>query len=182
MIRMRPWYCSRLLWLGFPGLLFLLWIWWDSGAYESRLWADDPSTTKMVTLEVKRGRIELWGPSGALANSFPAGWRLSASRDQLTQEEFPADLMPSLALRRKQFDLPVAFRRLEDEAFFGENPAFEGWVASPGSKVPQPALTSVRIEIAWWCGVLAYGLLGSLTLVGWQRRKARLLRVSAPPT
>lgn len=23
----RPWYCSRLFWLGFPGLLLLLWMW-----------------------------------------------------------------------------------------------------------------------------------------------------------
>jgi hypothetical protein len=23
----RPWYCSRLFWLGLPGLVFLLWIW-----------------------------------------------------------------------------------------------------------------------------------------------------------
>ena len=24
----RPWYRSRLFWLGLPGLVFLLWLWW----------------------------------------------------------------------------------------------------------------------------------------------------------
>ena len=27
----RPVYRSRLFWLGVPGLVFLLWVWWDSG-------------------------------------------------------------------------------------------------------------------------------------------------------
>lgn len=28
----RPWYRSRLFWLGVPGLVFLMWGWWKSGS------------------------------------------------------------------------------------------------------------------------------------------------------
>jgi hypothetical protein len=30
--RIRPWYRSRLFWLGVPGLVFLMWGWWKSGS------------------------------------------------------------------------------------------------------------------------------------------------------
>ena len=34
----RRFYKSRLFWLGVPGLVFLLWVWWDSGRYESSVY------------------------------------------------------------------------------------------------------------------------------------------------
>jgi hypothetical protein len=54
---MRPLYRSRLFWLGVPGLVFLLWVWWDSGGYVS--FAAYERGNELRQVEVGRGGV-LW--------------------------------------------------------------------------------------------------------------------------
>jgi len=50
----RPWYRSRLFWLGIPGLLFLLWGWVD--------WSAPPS----LTVKIGNSRVIAGNSAGAL--------------------------------------------------------------------------------------------------------------------
>lgn len=50
----RPYYASRLFWLGIPGLLFLLWAWWHSNFFHRALFLSETSH-----LSTTQGKV-LW--------------------------------------------------------------------------------------------------------------------------
>ncbi len=151
--------------------MFLLWAWWDSGGYESRCYVLDVGGSPKAGAGLERGRMVLQADTDLLsAADQPGGWH------------FFADRYPEHLPRKRQLDLPAPFLWLGmwDEAL-GGYPAADGWVASPGAKLPEPKLLSVRVEIACWFLMLAYLVPGGLILLWWQRRKFRLLKLHAAP-
>jgi hypothetical protein len=65
----RPWYRSRLFWLGLPGLVFLMWLWRDSMRMGRWVWCNDSHRSTWVgviggTIDFKRlyGNYGMSGP------------------------------------------------------------------------------------------------------------------------
>lgn len=74
----RPWYRSRLFWLGLPGLAFLLWAWRDSSTFSSGLF-------RSGHLEVHCAKQYL----GAVEFSyFPAHWETGPKRFDTCRTEY----------------------------------------------------------------------------------------------
>lgn len=185
----RPWYRSRLFWVGIPGLLFLLWGWWDSGNAVSHLGIEGPRVETFV-IDIEQGSI---GFQVRLDAESSRRWDFSYWRDNITENGFsidlldylkkdgsPVDLLHAGEPRKRRFDFPSGFRfEKERDEMLGENPAAEGWVASPGAQLPTPELKGFKVGIACWLLVLLYLVLWGGLLGMWQRRKARLLQKSS---
>jgi len=160
----RPFYRSRLFWLGPPGLLFLLWAWWKSNV--ERFEAVTPSS----------GRV--WSSQGKLfwhdAYAAPGDWVIAVDyREGILsvrpQEEFVTNCWfgsPLGVIRRTT--VMNAERR---------------WFPPVRWEVKQlNASSSYRlISLPYWLLTGSYAGLWLGGLSAWQRRKTRLLRVSADP-
>jgi hypothetical protein len=155
----RPWYRSRLFWLGLPGLVFLLWVWRDSGAYSSYCQAYRPGRDAELIVDVSKGLIMLQIPAYLPENLSPRGWEASFFRSPLTADEFHL----AQRHRKPQFDLRVAFL----------------WEKSQWGDPLEPDLRCIVMWIGWWLVVLAYTVPWLAMLTLWQRRKARLSRRAA---
>lgn len=164
----RPFYRSRLFWLGLPGLAFLFWIWWDSGGHSSQCY-------------VTGGRS---GSSLVAAATVEGGCvRLMAQVDEFTAS--PTGLhfyFDRIQVRDRQFDGPLYFEwRIDEDEALGEDPAAAGWVPSPGATFPKPEVKSVEVAVALWLMILVYLCGLSLMMLWWQRRKTRLMKLHAAP-
>lgn len=84
--------------------------------------------------------------------------------------------------RDRQFDRPRFFGwQIDKDEALGDDPAAAGWVPSPGATFAKPELKSVEVAVALWLMVPVYlcGLL--LTMLWWQGRKSRLLKLHTEP-
>ena len=161
--RLRPWYRSRFFWAGIPGLLFLLWAWWDSGAHTSQF-AAYGRTGLMIESEILKGGLQgQWKP-GDLSLS-PGDWHFSGARWRMEEGDAGA-----MRLRPRQFDVARAFGVREDWNGLGPAPAAHGWVPSPGRPFK---LTRLDWQVSWWMLLLCYLLAGTLFLACWQYWKGR---------
>lgn len=171
----RLFYQSRLLWLGLPGLAFLIWCWWDSGDRCSEiLWArshslvglyvfdgrvclvlteDAPEVAPVFpgpAIQVQRGRIPVLSRGGRLGGLFAGDSGLK--RTELAAREYFAPGM---------YRLRWSFPYYPHRSFTGSLP----WLP----------LREWGVSLWWVVG--AYAALLSLALAGWQHRKRRLLKL-----
>lgn len=74
---MKPWYRSRLFWLGLLPLVFLLWAWWQSWVVSSELmyWGNNV----FITNSNHRGQLILVFTKTTDNPPYPAGWRVDRS-------------------------------------------------------------------------------------------------------
>jgi hypothetical protein len=157
----RPFYRSRLFWLGLPGLVFLLWTWWDSGQHFSGVTWQRPSET--IEINVAAGRLCMvsYRDPDEGAGQLPAPVQYSVDRRVMITAS-----LPEAGVRPRQFDTPRAIERLTGSA---EDDPFGASYETRG------------IEVACWLLLLVYLFLWSTALLTWQRRKSRLLKLHAAP-
>jgi hypothetical protein len=172
----RPWYRSRLFWLGLPGLAFLLWAGWDSERNFSEMaWVKPKS---VVSVYLSGGRL-----CGVVTEEAPVP-AFSGPRLQFQREEGPRGGAMDLL-----FGGELARREREARRYFAPGVYRLRWsfrylpTATPTAQVTSSSRLIYREwGVEWWLVVAGYGLLLSLALVAWQRRKVRLLILhSAPP-
>jgi len=161
----RPWYRSRLFWLGLPGLLFLLWAWASSNFVRHILflpgselnstqgkllwWASDSDGTYDVQLDYRTSGVTVVtiGP-GEL---YFAGCVFLTTGDVESQSVEPGDQCWFPALRLQSVDLNAAtYYRL--------------------------------VALPYWLLTAGYAALLASGIHRWQRRKVRLLKASAAGT
>ena len=147
---MRAFYKSRLFWLGVPGLVFLLWVWWDSGGYFSAVSYDRTPETWFVG--VSEGCVT-WTHSLDLK---PRG---------LTMDGLRVD-RHSLA-----DEYGVTVRR-----HFAVAPAFEKEVETVGVPAWGLEMWFHKVRAGLWVVVLGYVMVWLGSVVWWERRKARVMR------
>ncbi len=148
----RPFYRSRLFWLGLPGLVFLLWLWLANARNDlSFRYVAITGMTEAKTWEV--GCSE--GVVGYLSHKFPTGVSgpaelgFNASSDVLLEPEEPTSFFP----RR-----PFGILRGNDYA----NVYREVW-------------------LAWWVVVFSYSAVWLGGVGWWQRHKSHLLKLHTAP-
>lgn len=160
----HPFYRSLLFWLGLPGLVFLLWGWWDSGAHGTDLMWTRPNQS--VEIHVFLGRLELMSTRDQIQTGHsPRLSRWHVTHDAL-QDEGGSFLQP-------HFFFAGAFHPIS----YSSADKWEGGVDPFDSPVAE---TRGGI-VALWLLLLTYavGWLAAVTI--WQRRKARLLKLHSPP-
>lgn len=174
----RPWYRSRLFWLGLPGLAFLLWAWWDSGkSYSGITWVRSRS---LVSLYLSGGRLCLVATDETPVPTF-SGPRLLFQRENEARSFDRTAVLFGGGLDRRE----RASRR-----YFGPGLYRLHWsIPYIPAGTPATAVVTITSRLSywewgaeWWLLVTVYWLIFSLVIVVWQRRKARLLKLqSAPP-
>ena len=156
----RPFYRSRLFWLGVPGLVFLMWAWWDSGGNTTGVrWYRG---REFLRAEVGVGHLELSRTTELKPRKRIILNPFAVSRDELYEEETDR----TVRRRDRQWDFRPAFERPQPESVDPFEPMF---------KVS-------GIGIAVWMIVLSYLVLWLGTVWAWQRRKARLLKLRNAPS
>ncbi len=152
----RPFYRSRLFWLGLPGLVFLLWGWWDSGAYPSHLSWSTTSRTFWVGHEnggIVSGTINSTNPNN---HGIPQGFkfrRWEANAPHIFSWSLPQPLLWQHNVTN--YSLPSISRNLGVE--------------------------TRRLEVAYWLAILIYLTPWIAALWWWQHRKSRLLKLHSAP-
>ncbi|MEK7951665.1 hypothetical protein [Luteolibacter soli] len=151
---MRPFYKARLFWCGVPGLVFLLWVWWDSGGYESRLkWNRGWGFREVRVERGMMGYMRLIDPTAG------PGVKGELSADRLP---FPEDDgTGGWKGRARKFDFfPTAFEKtvMEVEPSAG---VIVDWVDS---------------RLALWAAVAGYGVVWLGMVFAWQWRRRRVMR------
>lgn len=162
---LRPFYCSRLFWLGLPGLLFLFWAW------------DKSISTQAITH---------LGPS--------CGWAGSGhGRFLWFRVRTHGDSLLGLDLRSgKASEEPDGSVYYSSSAKYAV-PLFQTTVTSP--IVPAPpwfpaphwraerfaAGTSLFASLPYWLLIAGYAAVWLSGIGYWQRRKTRLLKLHASP-
>lgn len=168
----RPFYQSRLLWLGLPGLAFVLWCWWDSSENCSAiLWGRSRS---LVGLYLFDGRVCLVLTEDApeLAPVFRGpSIRFHRGRNHLLSRggrfgiDFSADSgLQHAELAVRQYFAPGMYRLRWSFPF----------APHPAGPLPGLPFREWGFSMSWVLG--SYASLLTLTLAGWQRRKRRLLK------
>jgi hypothetical protein len=142
---MRRFYRSRLFWLGVPGLVFLVWGWWDSGGYTSHVsWQ---SGREIRQLEVNRGCV-VWMTTVDLRSAVPVpGEPFHAGRYELKGEG------------GRHFDFAVPFERKTDDLKVSV-----AWMD----------MTLHSARLALWVVVVFYAVMWMAMVFAWQWRKARV--------
>jgi phosphatidylglycerophosphate synthase len=146
---MRPWYRSRLFWLGLSVLVFFLWSWADSQRFES--WISKEGRGRILVLRQAEGTVSFLVVS--YAGSGPAGSGFNAARSKVEADPY--------------YEGPAKPR------WFG--PAFHHWVWD----IDEGAERQETWEVAWWVIAAGYLVIWTGILVFWQRRRARLWNASA---
>ena len=156
---MRAFYKSRLFWLGLPGLVFLLWVWWDSGGCRSSaLWT---RADRWSAVLVNEGRLQ-WTESKVPASMQPylsTAEPFSFERTERSVEAMLAEeeLGMKAEARGRQFDFAAAFERdAEVRAIIAGDLA--EW------------------RVALWVVVLGYVVVWMGAVMAWQRRRARVMK------
>jgi hypothetical protein len=186
-VNQRPFYRSRSFWFGLPGLVFLLWGWWDSGKrYSEMAWVMPNS---FVAIYQHQGRVCF-----VITDKAPgAGRAFSGSGVEFHQGDRPAywhgggvevlisGLFGATTAERsidreeakaRRYYAPGLYR-LRWGLFYHPVPHYGG---------SSPSLNYREWGAEWWLVVSAYGVLFSLFIVARQRRKSRILKLhSAPP-
>jgi hypothetical protein len=174
----RPWYRSRVFWAGLPGLLFLLWAWWDSGAHHSFLSVRDKAGISEIQAETLHGDVVVVWQREA-PPSAPGSWTFNAHRLKLSETDDPFAPSPSWRPRRFDVERVLEIYRKRDATVY---PAAIGGVPSSGHTLPVSKTVRFECRIAWWGIVLGYLLAGTLFLACWQYWKARRqARRGGPP-
>jgi len=155
---MRPFYRSRLFWLGVPGLVFLLWVWWDSGKWASSVSWERSQRSDCVDVASgvvgwERNTYRDTGP--AVSNGLGFDRRSGSSIMDFPGEE---ELDQEDEMRR--FDLRKAYTWTK----------FCLWADSPDW------LDIQRLRVALWVVVLVYVAMWLGAVWWWRRRKARVMR------
>jgi hypothetical protein len=149
----RPWYRSRLFWLGLPGLVFMLWLWLAKAGQSFHFGHAKTTGAAEMTYRVigaSAGSIFQNTSRSYYNGSLPLGFYwggrgLHGSGSGLDPDE-PVTYFPR----------PFGIIR---EARFQR----EGR----------------KIQLAWWVVISTYMAVWLGALAGWQRRKARLSRRAA---
>lgn len=77
----RPWYRSRLFWLGLVPLLFLVWVWWDSTTYTSGVHFRSAHREYVVGQGEGYVGVGLGTGRALYLSTSPLGWSFHRSRD-----------------------------------------------------------------------------------------------------
>jgi hypothetical protein len=142
-----PFFRSRLFWLGVPGLVFLLWVWWDSGGYASH--ASWQSGREIRQVEVDRGCV-VWMTTVDLRSAVPVPVEpFHAGRYELKEED------------GRHFDFAPPFKRKTDDLKLSI-----AWM--------DMELHSSRLAL--WVVVAVYVAMWIAMAFAWQRRKARVVK------
>jgi hypothetical protein len=158
----RPWYRSRLFWLGLPGLLFLCWAWNRS------------NSTRAITH---------LGPSSGWAGSGHGNFLWFRVRTK-------GDELIGLDLRNGQASEEQYFNSSSPKYAVPRGSTVTSPVSPAPPWFPEPrwqaarlaAGTSLYASLPYWLLIVGYATLWLGGLAFWQRRKARLLkRHTAPP-
>jgi hypothetical protein len=157
---LRPVHRSRLFWLGLPGLVFLIWTWWDSGQHFAGLTWQRRSETMEINVAAGRLCMVSYRDLDEGAGQLPAPVQYNVERRVITAS------LPDSGARPRQFDTPRAIECLTGSA---EDDPFEVTYETRG------------IEVACWLLVLVYLFLWSTALLTWQCRKSRRLKLHAAP-
>jgi len=165
---MRPFYRSRLFWLGVPGLVFLLWVWWDSGKWDSFVfWTRDGIIEEV---RVTRGQVE-WERSvygipelrRIVRDNFPNVFDSGRSKDR---GEFGWADRGEMDLVSKQRERGFNFRKGVD---WETGCVVKGGMAGP--------VEVQGFRLALWVVVLGYVMAWLAAVWWWQRRKARVVGI-----
>ena len=143
----RPLHRSRLFWLGLPGLVFLLWGWWDSTHYRTifgRTTATGHVQVQSIGHMVMGIEVRGEGPP----------WSGSWAFLHLPETMVYAD--------------PKTGRMVNEYRVLPRYVAYKNRVYSDGSSMR-------RVEVAYWFMVAVYGCAWVSACVVWQRRKRRLM-------
>jgi len=142
----RPWYRSRLFWLGLPGLVFMLWLWLAKA--DQRLFF---------------GHNAITGPNEQSTRSI--GSSDGVILQSTSRNDFHGGKLPVLGFR----GFKAGLDRDEPVTYFPVRPF--GII----SKATYQSETR-GIWVAWWVVISAYTAVWLGAVAGWQRRKARLSR------
>ena len=160
----RPWYRSRLFWLGVPGLLFLLWAWGDSNRLGRRVFLQ-PGWVYST-----HGKL-LW-----YCVQSDGSLRVAISlRDATATPVSAPAILPKVrhsAPLRRFFTSTVPVRVSERRWL----PPVR-WTAERFN----PRSSYYLLSVPYWLLTAGYASLWLAVLAGWQRRKARLLNRAVPP-
>ena len=173
----RPFYQSRPLWLGLPGLAFLVWCWWDSTENCSAiLWARSHPSRGLyifdgrVCLVLAEDAPEVDPGFPGPAIQFHRGRQPLLSRGSRSGSPFSGDGgLKRTELPARHYFAPGIYR-LRWSFPFAPHPAG-----------PLPGLPYREWGVSlWWVGG-GYLTLLILALAGWQRRKQRLMKLQTGP-
>lgn len=159
----RPWYRSPLFWLGFPGLLFLIWMWTDSN--RKFVLISFSQDSRMTALYHWRGGVSI--SRGDLPDKSLEGFFLFSDRCfhiHVPGGSFVRPSVPRWSFRRD--DLPV-----EPYPITSLRPAYWHRSFPKGSS----AWTAFCPD---WVLIGCYLVAWTAALIVWQLRKARLFRAS----
>ncbi|MEK7951666.1 hypothetical protein [Luteolibacter soli] len=148
---MRAFYKSRLFWCGVPGLVFLLWVWWDSGRHYSEVTWYRGSEERDV--RVYRGVVE-WR-SVVQRLFIPGTKQLFVDRHEMVEVD-----KNGLGFTREcGFDLPAGFRREE----------------KPDDDLKM-TYEAVEVSVALWLIAGCYAAMWLGAVFAWRWRKRRVMR------
>lgn len=155
---LRPFYRSRLFWLGLPGFVFLLWAWLDSGWNTTDLAYCD--NTRQRGVAQFQGELIFYRSETPLNRSWPGSYFIHSRTPAA-----PA----GNAWRIGRVSFPKLASHLAEERML--NPQ-------------KPSLGNMRqssVGVALWFVAASYAAAWILTLTWWQRRKSRLLKIHSAP-
>ena len=158
----RPWYRSRLFWLGLPGLVFLLWAWVNSNFVRHTVFLRDSA------LNSTQGKLLWWG-------SDSDGTRI-VELDSRTGEVTIGTLGAG-----EMFFGSCVFPVPGDVDSEPVEPGEQSWFPAPRWQfVDLNAATWYRlIVLPYWLLTAGYAAILAFGLHRWQRRKLRLLTASS---
>jgi hypothetical protein len=164
--RIRPWYRSRLFWLGLPGLLFLLWAWVNSNFIRHILFLPDS------TLDSTQGKLLWWASDSDGTHTVALDYR--------TSEVTVATLDPG----ERFHSIGCSFFTTGDVASQPVEPGEECWFPAPRwQSADLNAATYYRLAVVpYWLLAGGYAAMLAGGIHRWQRRKIRLLEASITPS
>jgi hypothetical protein len=148
----RPWYRSRLFWLGLPGLVFMLWLWLAKGDQSFAF-----------------GHIAITGPGEETLRII--GTYDGSIHQRTTRYHKGTSTGWQRGFHWRGFHRSETGLAPEHINYFPSG--FEI------SRRAQWGREHREIRLAWWVVISAYTPVWLGTVAGWQRRKARLSRQAA---
>jgi hypothetical protein len=148
----RPFYRSRLFWLGLPGLVFLLWLWLENARDDLFF-----GHTK-ITGPVEASTRGIGSFDGSVYYvTIKTTFGVSGPEEVGFHASSEGGLEPNEPMTLFAFP-PFGIFQRKSEGHEYRN-----------------------VMLAWWAVILTYSLAWLVTLAWWQRRKARLLKLHATP-
>jgi len=162
----RPWYRSRLFWLGVPGLLFLVWAWGDSMRQEASVTRLAPARTVVVSSIGGLLKCEVYQDdegSGEFNEVFTNQMNIRGYERNMEDPGNGGDEDVVRYVSPKSgagFALTHPIQWFQPPVTFGQTRT--DWVVSPWS-----------FRLAYWFVVLGYISIWCFSIVWWQSRKFR---------